>query len=497
MISCTVNFKENLTKNIPYYKLLLKQMNDAQGTKHFSDGFIGEQAALYSGGSEVLSKICEGYQFIISFDGELTDKATLTSCLKTLGYCFTTESDAELALLAYIHFGEKSPEKLNGCFSYVIYDTMRRQTFAASDLFASSPLFYAKTGDMYLFASQIRGILAHPDIRPTLTATGISRLLNPSGHYTGSIFDGIEMLPPAHILKISGDNVILKQYSIPSYDIDSSEKFLIPILTDSIETSEKTGVILSDNASDRLLCCIVAEKHAKKFSRIYTYSTESSAISKKYTSAHTQIIADESAIYTALKACVNIHGMPVLSGSDYLLSLIFKSHPNDCTHFITSQPDIFIPHKSMQSILNNILHPAVAETILPQEDASGFIYCGSRQIGESFGASVKTPLLCHSLYKFITEYPNQATLLFKAALKAYCCEEQPTNNLLLIKKLRHILLEIIASDTAPILAFFSKGTLLKLCERGLSSYDDLDEAGLLCYIIKLNIWLNTFRPVII
>ena len=498
MISCTVNFKDNLTKNIPYYKLLLKQINDVQGIPYSGDGFIGENAALYSSGSEVLSKICEGYQFIIAFDGELTDKAALTKELKALGYCFTAETDSELALLCYIHFGEKSPGKLSGCFSYVIYDTMRRQVFAASDFFASSPLFYAKTDNSYLFASQIRGILAHPDIKPTLSKEGVSRLLSQNGLYTGSIFNGIEMLPPAHFLKIRDGNIILKPYTLTDCETPTSQDLFISELSAACKNDGKTGVFNTGSSCDRLLCHIAAEIEAKKYSRISIYSTETLNLPKKYTAIHTHIIPSEGELRSSLAACVSVHGMPVFSGTDFLLPTVFKAAAENEIKLITQQPDLYSQKISLRSILikNNVLHPAVEESLLPEE--SGFTYIGSRQIAGSFKADIKTPLLSRKLYQFI-KLQEKPLEFFDALLKTCTGDTKTCTNygLLTLKKLRRILLEIISSDSAPILAFFRKGALLSLCEKGVEDISNLqDETAFLAYIIKLNIWLCSFRPFI-
>ncbi len=499
MISCTVNFKENLTKNIPYYKLLLKQLNDVQGVPYSGDGFIGENAALYSSDSEVLSKICEGYQFIIAFDGELTDKAALTKELKALGYCFTTETDSELALLCYIHFGEKSPAKLSGCFSYVIYDTMRRQIFAASDFFASSPLFYAKTGDSYLFASQIRGILAHPDIKPTVSKEGVSRLLSQNGLYTGSIFNGIEMLPPAHFLKIRDGNIILKPYPPEECETVASDDFIMSELSLGCENDGRTGVFYSGSSCDRLLCHIAAEKQSKKYSRISIYSTEPLNFKKNYLAAHTHIVPGETDLKAALTECVSIQGMPVLSGTDFLLPMVFKTASQSGIKVITSQPDLYTKKINLRSVLikNDVLHPAVKETLLPEE--TGFTYIGSRQLAGSFSTGIKTPLLSRRLYSYITSQGESAEVVFKAMLTSHLCDaSECSSNTSTIKKLRRILLEIISSDAAPILAFFQKGAILSLCEKGFEGIENHnDEAAILAYIIKLNIWLCSFKPFII
>ncbi|MBQ7974888.1 MAG: hypothetical protein IJ300_04300, partial [Clostridia bacterium] len=102
-----MNFKNNLSKNIPYYDLLIRQINGTGENSFCGEPLICEQAVLFSGCT--LSKICEGYQFTIAFSGKIENSDELKCELSGFGYHFLTDKDAELALSAYIHFGEKCP----------------------------------------------------------------------------------------------------------------------------------------------------------------------------------------------------------------------------------------------------------------------------------------------------------------------------------------------------------------------------------------------------
>ena len=127
VISSVVNFEENLSKSLPYCHLLLGQMAESAVSVK-----VCEHAAMASGDeNSVISKICEGYQFVIAFSGKLFNTAPLFEKLSAFGYRFSDKSDAELALFCYIHFGEDSPGLLSGNFSYIIYDSMRRMVFCA------------------------------------------------------------------------------------------------------------------------------------------------------------------------------------------------------------------------------------------------------------------------------------------------------------------------------------------------------------------------------
>lgn len=478
-ISCAVNFKENFTKNIPYYKLLLKQINDAQALSFKDGSIICEHIGITCKKTEnIISKICEGYQFIIAFDGELKAVETLKSELKALGYCFTADNDAELTLNAYIHFGEKAPEKLVGRFAFIIYDTMRRQFFAASDAFSSIPIFYTKLDDLYIFTSQIRGLFAHPDVLPKISHRGISRLLSFSRGYT-DIFENINILPPSHILKIKGDDFMVKKYSPKASNDTSFSENIVPLC-------ENPSVIHLGTKNDDLLFSQVAKNSLENHTRTSAYSFTKSDIFKKYSAQHFIVPLDDNLILTALENCISVFGIPTLSVSDFLLDIIFRRIPKSSDNVFTSLPDLSLQKSSNQYILekNNAFHMPVKDTLLKEDIEQNITLNTPHLLSEEYEIDLKSPFLS------------------QAVQSSDICKEIHDNFDMKISgltgRLKRILIEIIADDTAPILAFFEKSALLKLCERGFDlSGSDLTETELISYIIKLNLWFLKYRPTIV
>lgn len=512
MISCVVNFKENFTKNIPYYNLLLKQINDAQSSPKGHKGFICEHAAINcSRRTNVLSKICEGYQFIISFDGDLSNTKGLKNELSALGYCFTSSDDAELALNAYIHFGEKAPSKLDGSFSFVIYDTMRRQIFAASDAFSKVPLFYTKRGELYIFASQIRGIFSHPDILPKISSRGLSELLSFSKGISAEIFENIHMLPPAHILKIKDGECTLKKYPLPPAkeipDYEDCEQTFLSLLSENLKgiLNENSAVLHLGGIKDELLSAISAKIQFKNATRLYEYSTLEQGISKKYSAHHTHIVYDETVLFDSLQKCVDICALPVLSGSDFLLPLIFEKVPKIGGNILTSLPDISVNTASNRKVLsfNNLFHASISETLEADNEKEDYIRINSAHIlAETYEINLKSPLLSRDILNFLTLVNIPENELLYNSLRKLCGTDADfvpkSRDLSLSLKLKRILLDTIADDSAPILAFFDKSSLLKLCERGFDlSGGNISETELVSYLIKLNLWFLKYQPVII
>lgn len=456
-ISCIVNFEEKPIKNIPYYKLLLKQITPGAEHGGYLDTWIGESAALCADGEGVISKICEGYQFVIAFSGELFEREDLIAELSALGYCFTTGSSAELALYAYIHYGEKSPQKLSGAFSYVIYDTMRRQVFAACDGNAACPLFYTECQGVTILSSKINGILAYPDKTAQISREALFALLA-FGDCT-DVFEGVKMLPPASILKIRADGAVVKEYQ--------------PDAVTNLPNVIEENAALITVSQDEDLCKAIAERIGS-CRMIHTYSHAPYDVDAKCPSVHTQVPFDEQALMWGLSESVDSCGVPVLSPADFLLAPIFSKIPKQGFRVFVRWEEEATDMRQV-FLKNEMFHMAVAESILLAEETKPCRRINApQQIAESFGISVNT-------------------IRIDGKVKENRGYEQCDSEIL--KGLRRILIGMLAAPCAPVLAFFDASALLRVCERGLDFCKSTqEEASLVAYIIKLNIWLSKYRP---
>ena len=98
-------------------------------------------------------------RYVIVFNGEIYNYLELKKELQHK-YNFKTHSDTEVLLAAYLVYKEKLLEKLNGMFSFVIYDKHSGEVFGARDRFGVKPLYYILEGDTLYFASEIKAFEA-------------------------------------------------------------------------------------------------------------------------------------------------------------------------------------------------------------------------------------------------------------------------------------------------------------------------------------------------
>jgi asparagine synthase (glutamine-hydrolysing) len=146
-------------------------------------------------------------------NGEIYNYRSLTATLRARGHRFTTTSDTEVLVHAWEEFGEDCVTHFNGMFALVLWDAERRKLFAARDRMGEKPFYYAERPDVFVFGSELRALLQHPEVARTLDLRGFSRYLThgylPDPH---TILEGVLKLPPGHWLTLVDGKVRLERY---------------------------------------------------------------------------------------------------------------------------------------------------------------------------------------------------------------------------------------------------------------------------------------------
>ncbi len=99
-------------------------------------------------------------RYVIVFNGEIYNFRDLRKSLESDGMVFRTESDTEVLLALFVREREHMLPKLRGMFAFVIWDTVTKCAFAARDPYGIKPLYLARISDGWLFASQVKALLA-------------------------------------------------------------------------------------------------------------------------------------------------------------------------------------------------------------------------------------------------------------------------------------------------------------------------------------------------
>ncbi|MDP7196590.1 MAG: asparagine synthase (glutamine-hydrolyzing), partial [SAR202 cluster bacterium] len=92
------------------------------------------------------------------FNGEIYNYLEVRESLKKIGHTFTTDSDTEVLLKAYIEYGENCVQHFNGMWAFAIWDDKKKKLFLSRDRFAEKPLYYYQVVDGVYFGSEIKVI---------------------------------------------------------------------------------------------------------------------------------------------------------------------------------------------------------------------------------------------------------------------------------------------------------------------------------------------------
>ncbi|MGB7155148.1 MAG: asparagine synthase (glutamine-hydrolyzing) [Candidatus Acidiferrales bacterium] len=148
------------------------------------------------------------------YHGEIYNQAELRAQLITQGHHFRSRSDTETIVHLYEQYGAGCVNHLRGMFAFALWDSRRRRLFVARDRLGIKPLYYRLTRDSFLFASEIKAILAHPSVRAEFNLHALPEYLA-FGYLAGpqTLFEGIRKLSPGHTLEIDATgNLSLREY---------------------------------------------------------------------------------------------------------------------------------------------------------------------------------------------------------------------------------------------------------------------------------------------
>lgn len=252
-IAGIVNFEKNMLDECRTLSAMMDAIAhrgpDSAGT------FLTHQVALGhrrltvvdpAGGSQPMIRSIGGNTYAIIYNGELYNTPELRQMLINKGHTFSSHSDTEALLLSYIEWGPSCVEYLNGIFAFAIWDEKKQRVFLARDRMGVKPLFIARAGHALVFASEIKALLAHPEINPVLDEGGLLELfaLAPARTAGKTLFSGIEELRPGECMIYSPLGTYVHRY----WQFVSAEH------TDNLHTTtEKLRWLVSDSAKRQLV----------------------------------------------------------------------------------------------------------------------------------------------------------------------------------------------------------------------------------------------------
>jgi asparagine synthase (glutamine-hydrolysing) len=221
----------------------------------------------------------EDHSLSIVFNGEIYNHQSLREELRAKGHQFVTRGDTEAIIHAYEQYGVDCPTKLNGMFSFAIWDADNRRLFVVRDRLGIKPLYYYFDDERLIFASELKSILQVKDVPRRIDEQALDTFLTfeyiPSPY---SIFKNIRKLPPGHWLLYENGSVTIKSYwqfdYVPSEQSpEQLERRLEELLEDAVRirlmSDVPLGAFLSgglDSSSIVAMMCRSSADPVKSFS---------------------------------------------------------------------------------------------------------------------------------------------------------------------------------------------------------------------------------------
>ncbi|HWT01761.1 MAG TPA: asparagine synthase (glutamine-hydrolyzing) [Pyrinomonadaceae bacterium] len=164
-------------------------------------------------------------RFSLTFNGEIYNYLEIKKELEARGRPFRTATDTEVLLAAFAEWGEGCLPRLNGMFAFAIWDESERRLTVARDRLGIKPLYYANVpgadgaGGSFIFASEVKAVLATGLVERALDAEGLNQFLTflwtPDPH---TLFRGVSKLPPAHVLTWHKNELKVRAWWDVSFD---------------------------------------------------------------------------------------------------------------------------------------------------------------------------------------------------------------------------------------------------------------------------------------
>ncbi len=234
--------------------------------------------------------------FHIVFNGEIYNYLELRDELKEFGYEFHSNSDTEVLLIAYIHWGHKVLDRLIGMFAFAIIDVKAQLLFLARDNFGIKPLFYSFWEGGFSFSSEISPLLDNPSISKKPNPQKIYEYLQygNSDNDEMTMLKAVKQLPPAHFMEIDLTNIeinkiqrywqpTLKHQIDINFDAAANElrKIFLKSVNLHLRSDVPVGAALSGGIDSSAIVCAIRFLQPKIKLHTFTYVASHESISEE------------------------------------------------------------------------------------------------------------------------------------------------------------------------------------------------------------------------
>ncbi len=281
-----------------------------------------------------------GEHYILVYNGELYNAEEVRAELIGLGHRLSTRSDTEVLLHAYMAWGAECLEKLNGIFAFAVWEEKAERLFFARDRMGVKPFFYAVRGGAFLFASELKTLLAHPLVEPVIDRDGVAEvmLMGPGRTPGCGVFRGVSELAPAHCGTLERDGRWVWRYwsaeDRPHTDtFDQTVEKVRWLILDAIDRQLAADAPLCAFLSGGLDSGIVAAVAARRMRELgrgfCTFSVDYRENDRHFQAGRFQPGSDARCIELMTRELGGEHHVVALGGEELAAALIEAVHARD------------------------------------------------------------------------------------------------------------------------------------------------------------------------
>lgn len=221
----------------------------------------------------------EDGSLVLLFNGEIYNYQELREELIKVGHVFTTKTDSETILHGYEEYGKKILDRLRGMFAFIIWNKNTKELFGARDIFGIKPFYYYKKGREFMFGSEIKSFLSHPNFEKELDEDMIPLYL--SYEYSPderTIFKNVFKLPGAHCFTYKNGELKVERYYKIEYKIEDDksleywEDAITKEFTESVSMHQIADVEVGCFLSSGVDSSYVVKEISKGTKKVKTFS---------------------------------------------------------------------------------------------------------------------------------------------------------------------------------------------------------------------------------
>lgn len=310
-ISGFLDYKNGAAGQEEAYERMLKTMH-RRGPDQQGQYIKGPAALLHTrlcvvdieNGRQPFIEVRNGETFVLVYNGEIYNTPELRAELQDLGHHFRGHSDTEVVLHSYMEWGTDCVTRLNGIFAFALWEEKSQRLFIARDRIGVKPFFYWTKGGLFLFASELKTLLAHPAVPPKVDSLGILEvmLIGPGRTPGCGVFQDVRELEPASCGYVDKNGLHTWKYwaLVDRENHDSFDETVYKVrslLTDSIERQLVSDVPVCTFLSgglDSSIISAVADRYFKERGKpLRTFSVGYRDNEKYFTASKFQPNSDE------------------------------------------------------------------------------------------------------------------------------------------------------------------------------------------------------------